>query len=163
MSDSKQLNRRYPSELRARGVRMVLEEFERSGERHGVVTRIAAQLGVGTESLRKWVKQAEVDDGRRPGATTSEQERIATLEREVRELRRANEILKAASAFLPPYTSMSSTAVCPFIVTPRLWAPVSLPAPDHLDAGSNATADRKRTMCRAPSSGFRRAIDRRTA
>ena len=99
MSDSKQLNRRYPSELRARGVRMVLEEFERSGERHGVVTRIAAQLGVGTESLRKWVKQAEVDDGRRPGATTSEQERIATLEREVRELRRANEILKAASAF----------------------------------------------------------------
>jgi len=78
---------------------MVLEEFERSGERHGVVTRIAAQLGVGTESLRKWVKQAEVDDGRRPGPTTSEQERIATLEREVRELRRANEILKAASAF----------------------------------------------------------------
>jgi len=78
---------------------MVLDEFERSGERHGVVTRIAAQLGVGTESLRKWVKQAEVDGGRKPGVSTAEQQRISALERENRELRRANEILKAASAF----------------------------------------------------------------
>jgi transposase len=97
--NNRSIQHRYPTELRDRGVRMVLDEFERSGERHGVVTRIAAQLGVGTESLRKWVKQAEIDGGRRPGTTTSDQERIAVLERENRELRRANEILKAASAF----------------------------------------------------------------
>jgi transposase len=64
-----------------------------------VVSRIAQQLGVGYESLRKWVLQAEIDQGRRPGTTTEEQRRIAELEREVRELRRANEILKTASAF----------------------------------------------------------------
>jgi transposase len=60
---------------------------------------VARQLGVGSESLRGWVRQAEVDGGRRPGMTTAEQQRIAELEREVRELRRANDILKAASAF----------------------------------------------------------------
>jgi transposase len=64
-----------------------------------VITRIARQLGIGAESLRGWVRQAEVDGGRRPGLTTAEQQRITELEREVRELRRANEILKAASAF----------------------------------------------------------------
>jgi transposase len=64
-----------------------------------VITRIARQLGIGAESLRGWVRQAEVDGGRRPGLTTAEQQRAAELEREVRELRRANEILKAASAF----------------------------------------------------------------
>ena len=90
---------RYPAELHDRGVRMVLDEFERSGERHGVVTRIAAQLGVGTESLRKWVKQTEVDGGRRPGVSSADQQRISALEKEKRELPRANEILKAASTF----------------------------------------------------------------
>jgi transposase len=78
---------------------MVLETIEQTGERVGVITRIARQLGIGTESLRGWVRQAEVDGGQRPGITTAEQRRIAELEREVRELRRANEILKAASAF----------------------------------------------------------------
>jgi transposase len=92
--------KRYPPELRERGVRMVLELIEQqNGERHGVVTRVARQLGVGTESLRSWVHQAEVDGGTRPGTTTADQQRIKELEREVRELRRANEILKAASAF----------------------------------------------------------------
>jgi transposase len=65
-----------------------------------VVTRVAQQLGVGAESLRNWVKQAEVDSGRREGTTTAERQRIAHLEREVRELRRANEILKSAAAFM---------------------------------------------------------------
>ena len=60
---------------------------------------MARQLGIGSESLRTWVAQAEVDGGRRPGVTTAEQQRIAELERAVRELRCANEILKAASAF----------------------------------------------------------------
>jgi transposase len=91
--------KRYPPELRDRAVRMVLETMEQTGQRVGVITRIARQLGIGAESLRGWVRQAEVDGGRRPGLTTAEQQRIAELEREVRELRRANEILKAASAF----------------------------------------------------------------
>ena len=91
--------RRYPPELRERAVRMVLETIEQTGERFGVITRVARQLGVGSESLRGWVRQAEVDGGRRPGMTTAERQRIAELEREVRELRRANDILKAASAF----------------------------------------------------------------
>ena len=91
--------RRYPPELRERAIRMVRETIAESGERYGAVTRVARQLGIGEESLRNWFKQAEVDAGRRPGVTTDEQRRIAELERENRELRRANEILKAASAF----------------------------------------------------------------
>jgi transposase len=91
--------KRYPPELRERAVRMVLETMEQTGQRVGVITRIARQLGIGTESLRGWVRQAEDDGGRRPGLTSAEQQRITELEREVRELRRANEILKAASAF----------------------------------------------------------------
>ena len=91
--------RRYPPEMRERAVRMVREAIAESGERVGAVTRVARQLGIGPESLRNWVKQADIDHGKRPGMTTAEQRRIAELEREVRELRRANEILKAASAF----------------------------------------------------------------
>jgi transposase len=91
--------RRYPPEMRERAVRMVHETIAESGERVGAVTRVARQLGIGPESLRSWVKQADVDNGKRPGVTTEQQRRIAELERENRELRRANEILKAASAF----------------------------------------------------------------
>ena len=91
--------KRYPPELRERAVRMVQETIQQTGERFGVITRVARQLGVGTESLRTWVAQAEVDGGRRAGVTSEERRRIAELEREVRELRRANDILKAASAF----------------------------------------------------------------
>jgi transposase len=91
--------RRYPPELRERAVRMVQETIEQTGERFGVITRVARQLGVGTESLRSWVRQAEVDGGRRPGVTSEERRRIAELERDNRELRRANEILKAAASF----------------------------------------------------------------
>src|ERR1700693_801358 len=91
--------RRYPPEMRERAVRMVREAIAESGERVGAVTRVARQLGIGPESLRNWVKQADVDAGKRPGMTTTEQRRIVELEREVRELRRANEIMKAAAAF----------------------------------------------------------------
>ena len=91
--------RRYPPELRERAVRMVLETMEQTGERFGVITRVARQLGVGSESLRTWVRQAEVDGGHRPGITTEERRRIAELELDNRELRRANEILKAAASF----------------------------------------------------------------
>jgi transposase len=90
---------RYPAELRERAVRLVLETSEQTGTRQGAVGRIARQLGIGTETLRGWVKRAEVDGGRRPGVPTEQQRRLAELEREVRELRRANEILKAAAGF----------------------------------------------------------------
>jgi len=78
---------------------MVEAAIAESGERFGVVTRVAHQLGVGPESVRNWVKQAEIDKGQRPGLTTEERRRLVELERENRELRRANEILKSASAF----------------------------------------------------------------
>jgi transposase len=91
--------RRYPPEMRERAVRMVRESIAESGERVGAVTRVARQLGIGPESLRNWVKQADIDNGKRPGVTTAEQRRINELERENRELKRANEILKAAASF----------------------------------------------------------------
>jgi transposase len=100
MTESKSpFQRRYPPEIRERAVRMVHQTIAESGERAGAVSRVARQLGVGPESLRHWVRQAEIDNGQQPGMTTAEQRRIAELEREVRELRRTNEILKAASAF----------------------------------------------------------------
>jgi len=71
--------RRYPAELRERAIRMVLEAFQQSGERHGVVTRVALQLGIGPESLRQWVRQAEVDSDRRSRTTTEDRLRIAQL------------------------------------------------------------------------------------
>ena len=100
MPDKHPSMKRYPPELKQRAVRMVQETIEQSnGEQFGVVSRVARQLGIGEESLRAWFKQAQVDGGLRPGATTDEKRRIAELERENRELRRANEILKSASAF----------------------------------------------------------------
>ena len=103
MSNSnRQTQRRYPPELRARAVRMVLETMRETGERHGVVTRVAVDLGIGSETVRHWVKQAEIDEGLRPGVTTDDRQRIAELEKENRELRRANEILKAAASFFAP-------------------------------------------------------------
>ena len=91
--------RKYPEELRERAVKMVFEIRERDGKGHGELARVGRQLGVHPEALRSWVKQAEIDGGERPGTTTGDNQRIAELEREVRELRRANEILKAASAY----------------------------------------------------------------
>lgn len=92
-------SRRYPPEVKDRAVRLVFEAVEATGDRFGHVTRIARQLDIGPETLRKWVRQAEIDRGARPGLTTEERERLKALERENRELRRANEILKSASAF----------------------------------------------------------------
>lgn len=91
--------RRYPPELRERAVRMFQEAVSGSGERYGAITRIVRQLGVAPKSLRKWIMQAEIDGGARVGVTTEDKARIQELERENRELRRANEILKSASAF----------------------------------------------------------------
>jgi transposase len=92
--------RQYPQELRERAVRMVLEHRADYPTEWAAMKSVAAKLGIGTaESLRTWVRQAEVDAGARPGVTMSESEEIARLKRENAELRRANEILKAASAF----------------------------------------------------------------
>jgi transposase len=91
--------KRHPEELRERAVAMVFELRAESGESRGSIARVGRNLGVNPETLRNWVERAEIDGGQRPGTTTDDKKRIAELERENRELRRANEILKAASAY----------------------------------------------------------------
>ncbi len=93
--------RKYPKELRERAIRLVLEAREQEPDLslNAAVERIGPRLGVNKDTLRGWCKQAEVDAGRRPGVTTADGARIRELEREVRELKRANEILLAASSF----------------------------------------------------------------
>jgi transposase len=89
----------FPREVRERAVRMVFEHRGEYASQWAAITSIAEKFGMTAETLRSWVRQAEVDEGKRPGTPTVEAERIRELERENRELRRANEILKAASAF----------------------------------------------------------------
>ena len=91
--------RKYPQELRERAVRLVVDAKAESGNLKGACREVGGQLGVHPETLRGWVARAEVDAGVRPGVSTAESVRVAELEREVRELRRANSILKSASAF----------------------------------------------------------------
>ncbi|WP_240507061.1 IS3 family transposase [Thermoactinospora rubra] len=107
--------RKYPQELRERAVRMVFEVRRQSGGAPGAIARVADQLGVHREALRGWVRQAEIDQGQRPGTSTADAQRIAELEREVRELRRANEILKAAAAFFRGRTRPTAAQVVAFI------------------------------------------------
>ena len=90
----------YPPELRERAVRMVAEVTENYDSQWAAIGAVAQKLGVGSaETVRKWVRQAETDTGLRPGITSEESAEIKRLKRENAELRRANEILKAASAF----------------------------------------------------------------
>ena len=90
---------RYSPEVRERSVRMVLEHQGEHDSQWAAIGSIAAKIGCTAETLRKWVRQAERDQGRRPGLTTDERERLKQQEREIRELRRANEILRKASAY----------------------------------------------------------------
>ena len=92
-------NTRYSPEVRERAVRMLVEHRPEYPSEWAAMSAIAAKLGMTPETLRIWVRRAEVDDGKRPGITTDDQKKIKDLEREVKELKRANEILKDASIF----------------------------------------------------------------
>jgi transposase len=92
-------SKRYAPEVRERAVRLVLEHHREHESRWAAIVSVAAKVGCTPETLRTWVRRVEVDEGRRPGLTTDERERLKELERENRELRRANEILKSASLF----------------------------------------------------------------
>ena len=96
---TKQTSARYSSEVRARAVRMVLEHQSDYPSQWAAMNSIASKIGCTGETLRKWVRQAEHDQGLRDGTTTEERDRLKALERENRELRQANEILRKASAY----------------------------------------------------------------
>ena len=109
---------RYPPELRQRAVRMVAEISDEHGSEWAAISEVARLLGVGcAETVRKWVRQAQVDGGSRPGATTEESAELKRLKRENAELRRANSILKTASAFFaaeldrPQHSSPGSSLI----------------------------------------------------
>jgi transposase len=91
--------RRYSDAEKQQAVRLVFQLRKELGTKSGTVARVAQQLGYGVESVRLWVRQAEIDGGEAPGTTTGDAERIKRLEQENRELRRANEILRKASAY----------------------------------------------------------------
>ena len=92
---------RHPREVRERAVALVLETQSDYGSQWEAIVSISEKVGVSAESLRRWVRQAEVDAGRRAGTTSADAEALRELRRENRELRRANEILKAAATFMP--------------------------------------------------------------
>lgn len=96
---------RYSPEVRARAVRMVLEHGDDHASQWAAIGSIAAKIGCTGETLRKWVRQAERDQGIRPGLTSDERDRMKALERENRELRQANEILRKASAYFAPLSA----------------------------------------------------------
>ncbi len=98
--DKKQAGQtRYPSELKERAVRMVRDLQRADPQDKNVISRVARQLGVGSESLRTWVKLAEIEEGKRPGMNQAERSELKELRKENRELRRANDILQAAASF----------------------------------------------------------------
>jgi len=99
MSEQKRRPGRYPVEVRERAVRMVFEHQDEYPSQWKAIESIAKKLSINHETLRIWVRRAEADAGARPGLTTDERTRMRQLEREVKELRRANEILKAAASF----------------------------------------------------------------
>lgn len=99
MSEQQRRPGKYPAEMRERAVRLVLEHQDEYGSQWEAICSVAEKLGPTAETVRKWVRRAEINDGVRAGVSEDERARIRELERENRELRRANEILKAASAF----------------------------------------------------------------
>ena len=98
-SSGKAQSRRYTPREKEQAVRMVKALREELGTSQGTVKRVADQLGYGVESVRGWVKRSDVDAGESPGATSADKARIAELEQEARELRRANAILRSSATF----------------------------------------------------------------
>ena len=92
-------SKRYPPEIRERAVRMVFEHQNEYESEWAAMCSISSKIGCTAETLRKWVRRSETDQGKRSGMTSSDRERLKALERENRELKRANEILRKASAF----------------------------------------------------------------
>lgn len=90
---------KFSAEVRERAVRMVLEHRSEHASQWAAIVSIAAKIGCTAQTLNEWVKKADVDNGRKPGVTSDERERLKALERENRELRQANEILRKASAY----------------------------------------------------------------
>jgi len=91
--------KKYSLEVRERAVRLVFEQQEQHASQWAAISSIAEKIGCTPETLRSWVRRAERDSGKRPGLATDERQRLRDLEREVRELKRANEILRKASAY----------------------------------------------------------------
>src|ERR671939_1914569 len=124
---------RYPQEMRERAIRLVREHRGEYPSEWGTITSIAGKLGIDPETLRLWLRRDEVDHHQRPGLTSDERQRLRELERENKELRRANEILKAASAFF----AYMSTMVLPcglarfFAAQVRLWLFPDAPPTGH--------------------------------
>src|SRR3546814_330595 len=108
--DKQGTGERHSPEVRARAVRMVLEHAGEYGSQWGAISSIAGKIGCSAETLRRWVRQAERDEGSRPGPTSADRARIQELERENRELRQANEILRKASACFAPSWRMQAFA-----------------------------------------------------
>src|SRR2546423_8225548 len=96
---TKKTSNRFSPEVRERAVRMVMEHGSDHSSKGAAIVSIASKIGCTGETLRKWVRQAERDKGQRPGLTSDERERMKAMEREIRELRQANEILRRASAY----------------------------------------------------------------
>ena len=117
-------SRRYPPELRERAVRMVAEVRASHATEWAAMRAVSDLLGIGTtETVRKWVRQAEIDDGSRPGVSTEESAELKRLKRENAELKRANGILKAASAFFAAELCATRRQVYREVVRDRLcWA-----------------------------------------
>jgi transposase len=117
------MSKRYPIEQRERAVKMVLDHLDVYRSVYAAAQAIGPKVGVGPETLRKWVLQAQVDAQLSPGVTTAEQQRIKALERENRDLKEANEILKAASIFFAAELCATRRQVYREVVRDRLcWA-----------------------------------------
>jgi transposase len=119
-ASGKAQSRRYTPEEKAQAVRMVFALRKEIGTSQGTVRRVAEQLGYGIESVRGWVKQAEIDAGVVPGVSSAEQARIRELEQENRELKRANAILKSSAAFFAAELCATRRRVCREVVRDRI-------------------------------------------
>ena len=114
--------RKHPEELRERATRMAVEARRDPATKVGALSRIGGQLGINPETLRNWVNQAEIDEGRRPGVTTSDAERIAALERDNKKLRRANSMARLRFPWLSRPSFPGSIRRYPSLGRSRQWA-----------------------------------------